>query len=50
LVARKFADAGNFVEVFTYEKGAHAFDLKDRSPEAATMMAKTLDFFSNYLR
>jgi hypothetical protein len=49
LVAQKFAEAGNHVEVFTYEKGAHAFDLKDRSPEAAAMMAKTLEFFSMYL-
>jgi len=49
-VAQKFKDAGNYVEVVTYENGRHAFDLKDRSPEAAAAMATTLDFFSAHLR
>lgn len=46
LVAKKFKDAGNYVEVITYENGRHVFDLKDRSPEAAAAMAATLDFFA----
>ncbi len=50
LVAAKFRDAGDYVEVITYENGIHAFDLKDRSPEAANAMMTTLDFFSKYLR
>lgn len=50
LVANKFRDAGNYVEVITYDKGIHAFDLKDQSPEAAAIMMTTLEFFSKYLR
>ena len=50
LVAKKRKDAGNYVEVITYENGRHAFDLKDRSPEAAAAMAATLDFFTARLR
>jgi hypothetical protein len=48
-VAQKFRDAGNYVEVVTYENGRHAFDLRERSPEAAAAMATTLDFFAAHL-
>jgi hypothetical protein len=49
LLAKKFKEAGNYVEVITYGNGIHAFDLKDQSPEAASIMMTTLEFFSRHL-
>lgn len=49
-LAKRLREAGNPVEVLTYENGIHAFDLKDRSPEAASFMAASLDFFVAHMK
>jgi hypothetical protein len=49
-LAKRLREAGNPVEVLTYENGIHAFDLKDRSPEAASFMKSSLDFFAAHMK
>lgn len=49
-LAKRLREAGNPVEVLTYENGIHAFDLKDRSPEAASFMKSSLDFFVAHMK
>ncbi len=43
-------DAGNIVDLVTCANGRHAFDLKDKSAEAAAAMASTHAFVQAYLR
>lgn len=45
-----FRDAGNVVDLVTFANGRHAFDLKDRSPEAAAAMESTHVFLPAHLK